>query len=144
MAKDSADFDKTAKADKKNAVPSVSNLAKIAKTTTTCGPLIDLVNLVDGWRCGSKVNALPHANGHVHTGCNCTDKGGGHFLADLIVLIDRSGSMVQEAGLVSAAAEAAIIEAQAHCDVDLRIAYMGVEGVWPGTKFNVNHLAYLQ
>lgn len=109
-----------------------------------CEALIAHTNALLGRRCSAKVNVLPHAGEHVHTGCNCSGGGGGRFLADLIVLIDCSGSMGNAAGLVSAAAQAALKAAQARCNPDLRIAYMGVEGTWPGTAFTTDYLAYLK
>jgi hypothetical protein len=52
--------------------------------------------------------------------------------------------MTAAAGSVSAAATAAIKAAKANCNVDLRIAYMGVEGTWPGTAFTTDYLVYLK
>lgn len=111
-----------------------------------CEALIARTNALLARRCAAKVNSLPHAGEHVHTGCNCTGGSGegARFLADVIVLIDRSGSMNTHAQLVSNAVAAAVKAAQSKCNVDLRIAYMGVEGTWPGTVFNTDHLAYLK
>jgi hypothetical protein len=109
-----------------------------------CEALISNTNALLARRCSAKVNPIPHAGEHVHTGCNCSGGGGGRFLADLIVLIDCSGSMGNVAKLVSDSAQAAVKAAQARCNPDLRIAYMGVEGTWPNTVFTTNYLTYLQ
>ncbi|HVQ07149.1 MAG TPA: hypothetical protein VMS43_01815 [Allosphingosinicella sp.] len=110
----------------------------------TCAFFEEAVNRLDSAVCGTKVNSLPHAGDHRHTGCKCSGGSDTHFMADLIVLIDTSGSMNEEAGQVSAAVAAALRGAKEHCNVDLRIAFMGVEGVWPGTIFTTDYLAYLK
>jgi hypothetical protein len=109
-----------------------------------CEAVIAHANALLARRCSAKVNPLPHVGEHVHTGCNCTGGGGGRFLADLVVLIDCSGSMGNVAKLVSDAAQGAVKAAQARCNPDLRIAYMGVEGTWPNTVFTTDYLAYLK
>lgn len=112
-----------------------------------CDARIARTNALLARRCAAKVNILPHAGEHVHTGCKCSGGGGDDaspFLADLIVLIDTSGSMSGPSTQVSAAAAAAVKAAQTHCKVDLRIAYMGVEGTWPTTVFTTDYLAYLK
>ena len=112
-----------------------------------CDARIARTNALLARRCAAKVNILPHAGEHVHTGCKCSGGGGDDaspFLADVIVLIDTSGSMGGAAAQVSEAAEAAVKAAKANCNVDLRITYMGVEGTWAGTAFTTDYLAYLQ
>jgi hypothetical protein len=128
------------------AAPTLETLSAAA-APVDCEKLIALANGLLAKRCAGKVNILPHAGEHVHTGCKCSGGGGDEakpFLADLIVLIDTSGSMAGAAGAISAAAEAAVKAAQDHCKVDLRIAFMGVEGTWPGTVFATDYLVYLK
>jgi hypothetical protein len=132
-----------AAADSLDASRTIEALSGLAASRTDCDSLIDRVNGLLGRRCSAKANVLPHAGDHVHTGCKCTG-GDARFMADLIVLIDCSGSMRPHAKLVSDAAAAAVEAAKAKCDVDLRIAYMGVEGTWAGTVFTTDHLAYLK
>jgi hypothetical protein len=62
---------------------------------------------------------------------------------DLVVLIDTSGSMVDEATAVSAAADAAISAASARCASDLRVVWLGLEGTFAGTKFTTTLRDYL-
>jgi len=62
---------------------------------------------------------------------------------DLIVLIDASGSMGQVADSISAAANIAIMNAVDMCKSDLKVTYLGVDGVWPGTVFNTQHRNFI-
>jgi hypothetical protein len=119
-------------------------LASLTAARAGCAEIAALVNRVDAARCGAKANALPHAGDHKHTGCKCTGTPKADFMTDVIVLIDTSGSMTGAASAVSAAAAAAVEAAKASCSPDLRIAYMGVEGVWAGTMFTTDYLAYLK
>ena len=120
------------------------SMAGLAVSRPTCERLHAAVGEVLRRRCGEKLNALPHLD-KPHSGCKCTGKADDvPFMADLIVLIDTSGSMSDEAGAVSAAAAAAVEGAKARCKVDLRIHYMGIEGTWPGTVFTTDYLAYLK
>lgn len=65
-------------------------------------------------------------------------------LVDLIVLIDASGSMGRVADSISVAAQAAIDNAMASCNTDLRVSFLGVDGVWPGTVFDTaTHRQYI-
>jgi hypothetical protein len=128
------------------ATRSIETLPRLAASRADCDTLVSQINAVVGSRCAAKANVLPHAGEHVHTGCKCSggSDDGARFLADVIVLIDTSGSMTGAAGAVSAAAEAAAKKARAQCNVDLRISYMGVEGIWPATAFATDYLAYLK
>ncbi|MFC6100009.1 hypothetical protein [Olivibacter domesticus] len=54
---------------------------------------------------------------------------------DLVIAIDTSNSMKDEAQAISAAIEAAVSEAKKACPSDLRVTYLGIEGTFPGTKF---------
>jgi len=129
-----------------SAASTIEALTSLAASRTDCDSLIDRIDLLLGRRCAAKVNVLPHAGDHQHTGCKCSGGSdeGARFLADVIVLIDCSGSMNPHAKMVSDAVSAAVKAAYAKCNVDLRIAYMGVEGTWPGTVFTTDHLAYLK
>lgn len=125
----------------------IETLTSLVASRIDCESLIARINALLARRCAAKVNTLPHAGDHVETGCKCTGgtgSGDARFMADLIVLIDCSGSMEGRAKVVSDAAAAAVKAASKHCNVDLRIAYMGVEGTWSGTVFTTDHLAYLK
>ncbi|HWV73783.1 MAG TPA: hypothetical protein VN040_18800 [Pseudosphingobacterium sp.] len=62
---------------------------------------------------------------------------------DLVIAIDTSGSMKDEAQAISAAIEAAVSEAKKACPSDLRVTYLGIEGTFPNTKFNDTVREYL-
>lgn len=130
-----------------NAATEAGNVAAImalAAAEADCDKIVARVNALNARQCAAKVNTLPHFEGHTHTGCSCGGgSGSGPFLADVIVLIDTSGSMGTSAAAVSSAAAAAIAAAKGSCNVDLRIQYFGVEGTWPSTLFTANYLTYL-
>ncbi|HEY0321137.1 MAG TPA: hypothetical protein VGC66_09305 [Pyrinomonadaceae bacterium] len=78
------------------------------------------------------------------TSGNCTGGGSGAPpKVDLVVVIDTSGSMTDEATDLSNAAAAAISTAQQSCPSDLRVAWFGIEGIWAGTNFNLSYRNYL-
>ena len=62
---------------------------------------------------------------------------------DLVILMDTSVSMKDEAVALSAAASAAIDLAKGSCPSDLRVTWLGLEGVWKGTHFNNTVHKYL-
>ncbi|MEO1765205.1 MAG: hypothetical protein AAFR83_25410, partial [Cyanobacteria bacterium J06629_18] len=62
---------------------------------------------------------------------------------DLVIVIDTSPSMKDEAQGLSQAAESAIKSAKSSCPSDLRVVWFGIEGVWKGTKFNQTIRDYL-
>ncbi len=62
---------------------------------------------------------------------------------DLVIVIDTSASMRDEAQALSDAAEAAIDSAKSSCPSDLRVIWFGVEGIWKGTNFNQTIREYL-
>ncbi|MEO1431979.1 MAG: hypothetical protein AAFV71_23520 [Cyanobacteria bacterium J06633_8] len=62
---------------------------------------------------------------------------------DLVIVIDTSPSMKDEAQALSQAAESAIKAAKSSCPSDLRVVWFGIEGVWKGTKFNQTIRDYL-
>ncbi|MBW4448613.1 MAG: hypothetical protein KME38_17555 [Spirirestis rafaelensis WJT71-NPBG6] len=62
---------------------------------------------------------------------------------DLVIVIDTSPSMKDEAQALSNAAAGAIAKAKSSCPSDLRVAWLGVEGTWKGTNFDQSIRAYL-
>ena len=62
---------------------------------------------------------------------------------DLVIVIDTSPSMKDEAQALSEAAEAAISTAKSSCPSNLRVTWLGIEGIWKGTKFDRTIRAYL-
>ena len=62
---------------------------------------------------------------------------------DLVVVIDTSPSMKDEARDLSDAAAAAIAAASSSCPCDLRVIWFGIEGTWKGTNFNRTVQDYL-
>lgn len=64
-------------------------------------------------------------------------------LTDLIVVIDTSGSMGDEAKRLSDVVDAAIQKAETSCSADLRHCWFGIEGTWPGTEFKQSYRDYL-
>ena len=72
-----------------------------------------------------------------------TDQKGNLLPVDLIILIDTSPSMKDEAQSLSRAAASAIVSAKANCPSDLRVAWFGIEGIWKGTNFDKTVRTYL-
>ncbi|MGK7895668.1 MAG: hypothetical protein AB4372_19145 [Xenococcus sp. (in: cyanobacteria)] len=62
---------------------------------------------------------------------------------DLVIVIDTSPSIKDEAQALSRAADAAINKAQSICPSNLRVTWLGIEGIWKGTKFNRTIRNYL-
>jgi hypothetical protein len=62
---------------------------------------------------------------------------------DLVVVIDTSPSMKDEANDLSNAAATAIAAASSSCPCDLRVIWLGIEGTWKGTNFNRTVRDYL-
>lgn len=139
---------KSAKSDKRSEAANLDALFEGSKSARmrplSCDEINKAVSNYVGRQCSTKANSLPHHGEDTHSGCGCTGRDpDAPFLADLIVLIDSSGSMSRAASAVSSAVDRAIEAAKASCPVDLRIAYFGVEGVWSGTVFTTSHLDYL-
>lgn len=130
--------------------PTASAMQKLIAAATDpkddCTKLSALASAISASRCGTKVNKLSHCDDHSHTGCDCSGDSpdGSDFKADIIILIDTSGSMGGAAKNVSDAAAAAIAAAKTQCPGDIRVAYMGVEGTWPSTNFSTDYLVYLK
>jgi hypothetical protein len=62
---------------------------------------------------------------------------------DLVIVIDTSGSMKDEAQALSAAISAAVEQAKSACPSDLRVNYLGIEGTFENTKFDETVRNYL-
>lgn len=106
---------------------------------------IKRVNQILDKRRNSKFNAATHCD-HEGEECNCTSPAGGNpngQKTDLIVLIDTSGSMTNAAAAISDAVTKAIGIAKKQCEPDLRLLFLGVDGVWNGTQFNQSHRDYI-
>ena len=68
----------------------------------------------------------------------------GSVLVDLVILIDTSSSMGDEALELSDAAGVAVEAAQQSCPSDLRVCWFGIEWVWENTRFTQSYRDYLQ
>ncbi len=64
-------------------------------------------------------------------------------LVDLVIVIDTSVSMKDQAEGLSNAAEAAIKKAISTCPSDLRVEWFGLEGTWKNTSFKQTLREYL-
>ncbi|WP_437626790.1 vWA domain-containing protein [Sorangium sp. So ce1151] len=62
---------------------------------------------------------------------------------DLVVVIDTSVSMKDEADALSQTIEAAIAAAKTKCPSDLRVTYLGIEGTFKKTRFDTTVRDYL-
>ncbi len=62
---------------------------------------------------------------------------------DLVVVIDSSVSMKDEADSLSQAVAAAIESAKTKCPSDLRVTYLGIEGTFKNTRFDTTVKNYL-
>ncbi len=62
---------------------------------------------------------------------------------DLVIVIDTSPSMKDEAQGLSDAAASAIAKAKSSCPSELRVVWLGIEGTWKGTNFDQTIRAYL-
>ncbi|AUX40368.1 hypothetical protein SOCE26_017680 [Sorangium cellulosum] len=62
---------------------------------------------------------------------------------DLVVVIDSSVSMKDEAEALSQAVAAAIEAAKTKCPSDLRVTYLGIEGTFKNTRFETTVRKYL-
>ncbi|MCC5644044.1 hypothetical protein LC607_14015 [Nostoc sp. CHAB 5824] len=62
---------------------------------------------------------------------------------DLVIVIDTSPSMKDEAQSLSNAAQEAIAKAKSSCPSELRVVWLGIEGTWKGTNFDQTIRAYL-
>ncbi|MEI2579023.1 hypothetical protein [Scytonema sp. PRP1] len=62
---------------------------------------------------------------------------------DLVIVIDTSPSMKDQAQALSNAAASAIAKAKSSCPSDLRVVWLGIEGTWKGTNFDQTIRGYL-
>ncbi|WP_036478869.1 YncE family protein [Myxosarcina sp. GI1] len=62
---------------------------------------------------------------------------------DLVIVIDTSPSMKDEAQALSQAATTAIDTAKSSCPSNLKVTWLGIEGIWKGTNFDRTVRAYL-
>jgi len=69
--------------------------------------------------------------------------GSGNLALDLVIVIDTSGSMADEATSLSKQIDAAIQNSSIKCPSNLRVTYLGIQGIWPGTKFDQPASDYL-
>lgn len=103
-----------------------------------CGPAVQALNdaLNQGCALRSEFTVESHRG--------CVGGGvGGPVLVDLVILIDTSGSMVDEATDLSDAAAAAIKFAREKCPSDLRVCWFGIEGTWVDTRFTQSYRNFL-
>lgn len=68
---------------------------------------------------------------------------GAPVAVDLVVVSDASASMIDEALALNAAADTAVSMAAAQCPSNLRVAWFGIEGYGPGTRFTQSYRTYL-
>ena len=64
-------------------------------------------------------------------------------MVDLVVVIDSSVSMKDEADALNQAVAAAIEAAKTKCPSDLRVTYLGIEGTFKNTRFDTTVKNYL-
>ncbi|MDF5733163.1 MAG: hypothetical protein PUP92_35545, partial [Rhizonema sp. PD38] len=62
---------------------------------------------------------------------------------DLVIVIDTSPSMKDEAQALSDATAGALANAKSSCPTDLRVVWLGIEGTWKGTNFDTSIRSYL-
>lgn len=62
---------------------------------------------------------------------------------DLVVLIDTSNSMKDEAAGLSVTAKAVVEAVAPSCHCNLRVRWFGIEGIWEGTQFTQTYRQYL-
>lgn len=67
----------------------------------------------------------------------------GSIALDLVVIIDTSASMADESVELSQQIDGAIQNVSAKCPSQLRTRFLGIQGVWEGTKFNQSTSDYL-
>ncbi len=67
----------------------------------------------------------------------------GPVKVDLVVIIDTSASMLDEALKLNRAVGGAIEAARRSCPSDLKVWWFGIEGTWPGTRFTQSYRHYL-
>jgi hypothetical protein len=101
-----------------------------------CEKINQITNDLIKKRCATKT--FEQSAGTCATGVGSTPN-----LVDLVILIDTSGSMEDEAANLSSNATAAIQAASQSCPSDVRVKWFGIEGTWAGTNFTQSYRAYL-
>ncbi|SEM65666.1 hypothetical protein SAMN05444354_120109 [Stigmatella aurantiaca] len=77
------------------------------------------------------------------TGTTVTEESTSTPAVDLVVVIDSSVSMKDEADALNKAVGAAIETAKTKCPSDLRVTYLGIEGTFKNTRFDTTVKNYL-
>jgi hypothetical protein len=77
------------------------------------------------------------------TGTTVTEESTSIPAVDLVVVIDSSVSMKDEADALNQAVGAAIEAAKTRCPSDLRVTYLGIEGTFKNTRFDTTVKNYL-
>ncbi|MDC0712588.1 VWA domain-containing protein [Stigmatella sp. ncwal1] len=77
------------------------------------------------------------------TGTTTTEESTSVPAVDLVVVIDSSVSMKDEADALNQAVGAAIEAAKTKCPSDLRVTYLGIEGTFKNTRFDTTVKNYL-
>ena len=76
-------------------------------------------------------------------GKNVSNKTSSITQVDLVIIIDTSPSMKDQAELLSNSAASAIARSKSSCPTNLRVVWLGIEGTWKGTNFDDSIRAYL-
>jgi hypothetical protein len=111
--------------------------------TEDVAELCELLGKVANAEVGRRCSARSFTVDSIFMPCKTPGAGAATHVLDLVVLIDTSGSMTDEAQALSGQADAAITAAAAACPSDLRVKWFGLEGTFPGTKFDTKLRDYL-
>jgi hypothetical protein len=106
----------------------------------SCEPSIEKLNKALNEGCALRSEFIVESE----KGCATGAGERGTPVVDLVVLIDTSGSMSDEATDLSNAAEQAITAAQQSCPSDLRVCWFGIEGTWVNTRFSQSYRNYFK
>lgn len=106
----------------------------------SCEPAIEKLNDALNKGCALRSEFIVNSE----RGCATGSGGGGTPIVDLVILIDTSGSMGDEATELSNAATQAITAAQQSCPSDLRVCWFGIEGTWSNTRFSQSYRNYFK
>lgn len=123
-----------------SSVPLLEKIEKIKDSKNRCESISNYVDDYLTKYCHSKLNELNHCNPNMPNAA-CTKNRGRREIVDLVILIDTSGSMVNEGALISNAAEIAL--QQLNYSTDLRITWLGIAGTFPTTNFLRTSYNYL-
>lgn len=106
------------------------------------GELCSLVNTLANEKIVENCKAKEFVVNSIFRPCDAGAAGGSPQV-DLVIVIDTSGSMSDEAANLSNVASEAINLAAQSCPSDLRVAWFGIEGAFPGTNFTTKLRDYL-